>query len=346
MSGSRLTSVAALFFVVSCLLAGAAAPRTWRVRTDGSGDAQTIEAAIDSASAGDTVLVGPGTYVENTLYIRTDLHLVGEMGPDLTVIERATSYQIENAPVLWLDSLGTNSSVSGFTIARGKAWPTTAGGGVVMSYCSSILENNIIRDNYGCNDAGSIMCYGGGPVIRSNVIYRNAGYAGCIFVAFSSATIESNTIAYNIGDFYPPRPAMVGGGIRIYRSSCVVSHNIIVHNQADAGGGIFCDDAQSAASTFSCNLVYGNEGGNCGGSLADQTGANGNISVDPEFCAAHPDSTGNFFLQSDSPCLPGPGAGGVWTLVPCGLIGARPQGCGSTGTESATWGAIKSIFAR
>ena len=346
MSGSRFGRVASLFFVASCLLAGAAAPRTWRVRTDGSGDAQRIEAAIDSASAGDTVLVGPGIYVENTLYIRKDLHLVGEMGPDLTVIQRSVSYDIESAPVLRLDSLGANSSVSGFTIARGTAWPTTEGGGLVLYRSSSTVENNIIKDNMGWGGAGGVTCIYGAPVVRNNLIYRNAGYGGCVFVAFSGATIESNTIAFNIGFLYPPGPAFAGAGIRIMSSSCVVSHNIVVFNWASTGGGIFCDDPQSAASTFSCNLVYGNEGGNYGGSLADQTGANGNISVDPEFCAAHPDSTGNFFLQSDSPCLPGPGAGGVWTLVPCGLIGARPQGCGPTGTESATWGAIKSVFAR
>lgn len=36
--------------------------RTWYVKSDGNGDAPTIQAAIDSASAMDTVLVAAGTY--------------------------------------------------------------------------------------------------------------------------------------------------------------------------------------------------------------------------------------------------------------------------------------------
>lgn len=327
-------------------VAGSAVPRSWRVRADGSGDAPTIEAAIDSASAGDTILVGPGKHLENTLYVREDLHIVGEMGPDLTVVERKPTFQIENAPVLWLDGLGASSSISRLTITGGMAWPTTEGGGIVLYNSSTTVENNIIRDNMGWSGAGGVTCMYGAPVVRNNLIYCNAGYSGCVLAAGCSATIESNTIAFNIGFLYPPSPAMVGGGIRIAHSVCVISHNVIVRNWADSGGGVFCDDAESAASIFSCNLVYGNEGGDYGGYLADQTGVDGNISVDPEFCAAHPDSTGNFFLQSDSPCLPGAMRGKAWMLVSCGLMGARGQGCGSVGIEDASWGAIKSIFGR
>ncbi|MDD4857397.1 MAG: hypothetical protein PHD74_04735, partial [Candidatus Krumholzibacteria bacterium] len=78
------------------------------------------------------------------------------------------------------------------------------------------------------------------------------------------------------------------------------------------------------------NYIYG----------TDLTGTNGNISVDPQFCAGDPSGSGDFFLQSDSPCAPGNNP----DEASCGLIGAYPVGCREDSVERASWGAIKSLF--
>ena len=53
-------SLLAAFAVL--LLVRTAPARTWYVAADGSGDAPTIAAAVDSSANGDVILVGPGTH--------------------------------------------------------------------------------------------------------------------------------------------------------------------------------------------------------------------------------------------------------------------------------------------
>lgn len=69
--------------VIACLLLthqGATA-RTWRILADGTGDAPFLEAGMDSAAAGDTVLVAPGNYVIGPIAVVGGIVLRSEAGP-------------------------------------------------------------------------------------------------------------------------------------------------------------------------------------------------------------------------------------------------------------------------
>lgn len=330
-----LTLLCNLFFTWDCQA------RTWYLKGDGTGDAPTLRAAVDSASAGDTILVGPGHYATGTdwgLSIYKNIHLISEMGPQNTWVAAITIS--EGCTVIYLTNLGSNSSLIGFTIIGGYPWMGLAGG-IQIKNSSTLIQNNIIRHN-ASQGAGGILCTdGGSPIIRKNVIYGNRGGTGCgIRVLNSSAVIDSNTIAYN-GIGYDGSISCGSGGA-IYVNSTLpvtISNNIIAFNHATNGGGIYCS-SYTENIVFECNLVYGNEPTNYDGELPDQTGLNGNISLDPQFCAVYPDSTVNFYLQSDSPCLPQNNPNGIL----CGLIGAWPKGCGPIGTEETPWGKIKDMY--
>jgi hypothetical protein len=90
-----------------------------------------------------------------------------------------------------------------------------------------------------------------------------------------------------------------------------------------------------------CTNIYGNEGGDWVGGLADDLGENGNFSACPSFCYSWAEPY-DLHLCSGSPCLPGNHPDGV----SCGLIGALGQGCDCGPSEAAptTWGAIKAMY--
>ena len=62
------------------------AAEEWRVASDGTGDFETISAAIDAASDGDTIRIAPGTYVEH-LEIDKDLTISGDGDRAEVIIE-------------------------------------------------------------------------------------------------------------------------------------------------------------------------------------------------------------------------------------------------------------------
>ncbi len=198
----------------------------------------------------------------------------------------------------------------------------------IISCSSDSLEitNNKIINNSLSNEMGggsAIVCCSPNSIIKSNVIALNLmGFESGVLAlnAIScyslSPLIENNTITRN--EFTNGYGIYVGSG-----SSPVISNNIICDNYISDdcyyecyAGGIYVADSTAS---ISCNDIFNNESANYTG-IPDQTGINGNMSVDPIFC--YPD-IGEFCLHQQSPCLPGNNPYGS----DCGLIGALAEGC-------------------
>ena len=123
----------------------------------------------------------------------------------------------------------------------------------------------------------------------------------------------------------------MGSTVHLEGSAELLSQNTII-SFTDYGGAVHCDGASTA--TLTCCDVFGNVGGDWVGCIADQYGANGNISEDPGFCDA---PQGDYHLWNYSPCAP--------EFNPdCGLIGAWAVGCWGTAAERTTWGGLKALF--
>jgi parallel beta helix pectate lyase-like protein/PKD domain-containing protein len=227
-------------------------------------DALTIQQAINVAVPGDTVLVAPGTYIENITFLGKAISVVSESGPSLTVIDGNHA-----GSVVVFTSAETRAAVlRGFTITNGAA--AYDGGGIYVRYSSPTIEDNWIVGNGACSGAG-IDSYFGSPLIRGNLIARNYLY-GCTGGFGLGVYIGGDSSAELIGNSIVDNNGMAdGGGLTLFAAGrAVVRSNIIARNitwgfsPCTQGGGIWMVNFSQV--TFTDNLVVGNAAG-CGGGM-------------------------------------------------------------------------------
>jgi len=116
------------------------------------GDQPTIQAAINAASNGQTVLVAPGTYTENINFNGKAITVISSGGPSVTTIDGGQ----QGAVAAFTSGEGLSSVLSGFTIQNGVTTFGNGykGGGVYISNAAPTIENNKIIYNQGCIGIG------------------------------------------------------------------------------------------------------------------------------------------------------------------------------------------------
>jgi len=190
---------------------------TWDIFPDGSGDAPTIQAGIDSSADGDTVLVEQGTYFESIYLGDKEITLRGRLGAESTIIDGSKRMD----SVVTIGPGATRKTVvSDFTITGGTGsarYPTRPGGGIFVDTGSPVIENNHVIGN-----TVEGLSFGGGIYIGDERLTLASTYP----------LVRNNTIEDNV--------ARLGGGIAITWGSAAVRDNAIIQNQAETdGGGVF-----------------------------------------------------------------------------------------------------------
>lgn len=152
---------------------------TWKVPED----YPTIQAAINTATPGDTIMVANGTYNEN-LFVDKSVSIIGE-NPATTIIDGGRNGYV-------IHVVSSNVIISGLTVQNGKEeFPYS---GIYLYNCASaLIYNNILKNNY----CGLELKKSNGSRIFSNVIVNNA-YAGVYVHEGSSDNIFfENTVTNN-----------------------------------------------------------------------------------------------------------------------------------------------------
>lgn len=346
---------------------------TWVVSQKGQGDFATITDAVASASASDTILVHPGTYVGPVRFLpdKGGILLKGVGSVETIIVESDTVAVSVSGTVLPV-------RIENLTLTGSQLF-----GAISIFQAKAEIVGCVVRDNVGpgnCNGVG-----GGGRIQQqSNVLIE-----GCLFennrswespgglIVWSSRADIRNNVFRNNSSCY-------GGGLQLYHCEgqglSVIEGNLFFNNDADYwGGGIFNADSSPEI----CNNTFVGNGGDgraaiwvLGGSpnihhniivdsdeaihcqslegyppstpvigdnmcwditsfpLSNCASPDGLFLANPLFCDA---AGGDFGMCADSPAVAG-------EIVVYGAFAIECADCGEVSVKNKSWGDIKSMF--
>lgn len=303
----------ALIAITLCLSAGLAAAGTINVPADKS----TIQAAVDDAVTGDTVLVAPGLYYENITLIGQDIVLASRFIQSANPTDIDATI-IDGSHLTQGDSLGSVISIlSGETIATRIVGFTIQGGigtkskgeytffgrrgaGILIEHASATVISNVFTRNtlFGnyCQGAG-ISIKWSNSIVRNNRFVENyidgINYSrgAAVYLELTTSTVVAhNMMTRNAGEVITLLDATGiidsnqishNVGIAIFMSNPVTSPVAIRGNDIrnNTGVGIYANYIDFVAEG---NVLAGNAGGvecrACGADLLNNTVANNHSS--------------------------------------------------------------------
>ncbi len=259
------------------LLTPAALAATYTVHQDGSGDFDSIKAAIEASADGDVIEVGPGTYSQGLDLRNVDVTILGVDGSAATIIDGGGFPE----QLVWL---GGVDSLSGFTLRN------SGSGGVTGTYATFTGEDLVFED------LGASGAYGGAVSLQNStaslttaVFTGNQGYAGgAVYTALTTLDCTDCTFADNHaglgaglyadggvltlsgsvfddnGDEVWEDTSVHGGGIYLVNAAQLTATDaVFTDNDASYGGGLFT--AYEVLVTLVDSTIYSNSAFYAGG---------------------------------------------------------------------------------
>lgn len=223
-------------------------------------DQPTIQAGIDTANDGDTVLVQPGIYIENLNFNGKPI-VVGSLfittGDTGNISQTVIDGDSIGTVVTFNNGEDTTSILSGFTITNGFG---TYGGGINCQTSNPTLSNLMIVNNVADSYGGGLNCYRSSPIITDVLISENSSgnLGGGVNCSDSANAIMSHVSIIN------NTSGSGGGGISMWQSAPVIEDVEISDNLAEGvGGGVvfFSSNPILINCQINGNVANGGEGG-------------------------------------------------------------------------------------
>ncbi|HVP57931.1 MAG TPA: right-handed parallel beta-helix repeat-containing protein [bacterium] len=247
---ARLLLLLCLVCLLMVALPATSPAHTWHVRPDGTGDAPTIGAAMDSAAVGDTLELASGTFQGSGNY--------GLVVPDkrLTILS-----ETRNPADCTIDLRGQPGDRFGFEFCCVRSKLV----GLTISHAAS----SALRIDYDWNGSKATQVTIGSCIFVSNAsgytggaINMNCDY-GSVYVA--DCQFLSNSADFGGGAIYIRG---VGSVLMVTIENCLFSDNIA----GDVGGAIF-SEKDEVSNSIRNSVFYHNSARAGGGICVGTTGA-------------------------------------------------------------------------
>ena len=239
---------------------------------------RTIQAAVDAARYGETVLVTPGVYPERVvidskrLAIRAAgpagrVHVIGDgsHGPVFSVTGMASNgTSLDGISItggLGADGCGLQINDAGVVVRNGE-FTRNEGGGAV-SLAADVAYYGCTFEENGAKVAGGGVRHEGGSATLTNCVIRDnsAGtFGGGLYSHAGKATLVNTRITGNA-----TVSGAWGGGIYCNASELLAINSVIERNGAvDAGGGVFVAGGEAMLSGCEFSGNYSERGWSVG----------------------------------------------------------------------------------
>ncbi len=286
---ARRSPIVRAFGAVLLLSSIAPAETTWHVDVancpgPGSGTQAdpfcTIQAGIDAAGSGDTVLILPGTYYEAIDFIGKALTVRSADGHDATVINASG---LNSSVVKCVNGEGPDTVLQGLTITGGAA--PFEGGGMYIDASSPTVVDCVFTGNSAGFLGGGMSSYLSAAIVRDCTFSDNTSYyLGAGMANFHctttviDCTFEANSVEgqgggmYNeggdgptvIGCTFAENWAMLGGGMVNSGCNPTIINSRFIGNSALFDGAALANSI-AGASVVNCTFIGNTANGNGGG---------------------------------------------------------------------------------
>jgi len=208
----------------------------------------TIQAGIDAALEGDTVLVHDGVYLgdgnRDLDFGGKNIVLMSVNGPEVTNIAVQGTEAERHRAFIFNNGEDSTSVVMGFEIEGGTY---NIGGAVLVDNCSPIFEDCFFSDNI--NIAEGDVAYGGAVSLsHSNSVFRNclfhnnrSAVGASMYISYGTPLIEDCTFRDNISQ--PVTFFAHAAGLYLSWTDAIIRGCIFYGNNSPRGAAMTIDEA-------------------------------------------------------------------------------------------------------